>query len=262
MYLQDFKKLYKFIEDDAFVYFVPLRKIGTSKHDPLSKEIAKEVLKLGSSYIPANINIHDRFVTLQNFAKATNKRSNCLLTRHKTLMPIVSQMGLNIDELIRREVVLVKSIESCQRQEERKRTQRKQPIRPLGNTRITEELRMWVDDTYKELKKKETKSEDILYKRLRKTFKNRLRRQAPFVINGNVYYADLCLKSLRTIIEVDGGYHNTPEQKAKDMRRDSDFASIGYETIRCTNEQVTNKGFVKQLVERLLEKKKATKKCN
>ena len=68
------------------------------------------------------------------------------------------------------------------------------------------------------------------------------------MIDGKVYYADLCVKSLKLIIEVDGGYHNTDAQKKKDEERDKAFASIGYKTIRCSNEDACSKKFANELL--------------
>lgn len=52
-------------------------------------------------------------------------------------------------------------------------------------------------------------------------------------------YADFSLPALRCIIEIDGGYHNTPEQQLKDTDRENEIKrSVGYEVIHFTNEQV------------------------
>ena len=57
------------------------------------------------------------------------------------------------------------------------------------------------------------------------------------VIN-KFYVADIYLPELNLIVEVDGGYHTTEEQKEKDYDRDQDLKSVGYKVFRCTNEEV------------------------
>lgn len=57
------------------------------------------------------------------------------------------------------------------------------------------------------------------------------------VIN-KFYVADIYLPELNLIVEIDGGYHETEEQKEKDYNRDLDLKSVGYNVFRCTNEEV------------------------
>lgn len=57
------------------------------------------------------------------------------------------------------------------------------------------------------------------------------------VIN-KFYVADIYLPELNLVIEIDGGYHETEEQKEKDYSRDADLKSVGYKVFRCTNEEV------------------------
>lgn len=52
------------------------------------------------------------------------------------------------------------------------------------------------------------------------------------------YVADIYLPELNLIVEIDGGYHETEEQKEKDYDRDMDLKSAGYKVFRCTNEEV------------------------
>ena len=46
-----------------------------------------------------------------------------------------------------------------------------------------------------------------------------------------------CLKS-KLIIEVDGGYHFTPQQQAEDEMRTAYLQRMGFQVIRFTNEEV------------------------
>lgn len=264
MTIGEFNKIYKFMGKDTFIYFIPLRTINDRKLSPLSKEIAMEVRKSSLPHMLVNINIREKSKTfcLQNISQK-DRGSNSMLVKHKDLLKILPKFGLNADEAIIENIVIVQPIEFIQRQEARKRAIRKLPIKPITGRIKDEKLTKWIDDTYKGLKKSATPSEDKLYNKLHKALGNRVKRQSPFVIEGKVYYADLCIKSLKIIIEVDGGYHNTDSQKKKDTERDKAFASIGYETIRCSNEDACSKKYANELLKHIVslkEQKRAKKR--
>ena len=52
------------------------------------------------------------------------------------------------------------------------------------------------------------------------------------------FIADFYCHKARLIIEVDGGYHNTPEQYQYDSSRDAELENLGLKVIRFSNEQV------------------------
>jgi very-short-patch-repair endonuclease len=52
------------------------------------------------------------------------------------------------------------------------------------------------------------------------------------------YIVDFCDTVNKIIFEVDGGYHNTKEQRIKDYYRTKDLESLGYKVYRITNEEV------------------------
>lgn len=52
------------------------------------------------------------------------------------------------------------------------------------------------------------------------------------------YIVDFCDTANKIIFEVDGGYHNTVEQRKKDYFRTKDLRTLGYRVYRITNEQV------------------------
>lgn len=54
------------------------------------------------------------------------------------------------------------------------------------------------------------------------------------------YIADFYFPYTRTILEVDGGYHNDEEQKKKDAMRTKDLEEAGYKVFRISNEDVLN----------------------
>lgn len=84
-------------------------------------------------------------------------------------------------------------------------------------------------------KQNSTISEGILWERLRnKNIKYKFRRQ--HIID--IFIADFVCLEKKLIIEVDGGYHNTLEQKEADEIRTQILNEIGFKVIRFTNEQV------------------------
>lgn len=86
------------------------------------------------------------------------------------------------------------------------------------------------------LRKNETEAEKILWERIRnnqlKGYK--FRRQHPI----GLFIADFYCHQLKLIIEIDGEYHNLPEQIEKDLERTRILESNGLQLIRFTNEEV------------------------
>lgn len=64
----------------------------------------------------------------------------------------------------------------------------------------------------------------------------RFKRQHPILY----FIADFYCHKAKLIIEVDGGYHNLPEQYIYDKNRDKELEEFGLKVIRFTNEQVFN----------------------
>lgn len=56
--------------------------------------------------------------------------------------------------------------------------------------------------------------------------------------NIGKYIADFYVPSLRLVIEVDGGYHNSLEARVYDHERTAYFAGLGLLTIRFTNDEI------------------------
>lgn len=87
------------------------------------------------------------------------------------------------------------------------------------------------------LRNNQTPSESKLWKYLNKNqlgFK--FRRQHPI----STYIADFYCHSLKLVIEIDGEYHITDEQKSIDKSRTSELEQFGIKVIRFTNDQVIN----------------------
>lgn len=70
------------------------------------------------------------------------------------------------------------------------------------------------------MRREPTLSENALWQQLRRSQLNGhdFRRQHP--IPGTRFIADFYCKTLKLIIEVDGGYHNEPEQAERDRERE------------------------------------------
>lgn len=56
------------------------------------------------------------------------------------------------------------------------------------------------------------------------------------------YYADFAHEESKTVIEIDGAaYHSTPEQIARDKRRQAYIESSGWHVVRFSGKQTNNK---------------------
>lgn len=103
------------------------------------------------------------------------------------------------------------------------------------------QLDIWSEKKLENNEVASTKYEDQLFNKLYAIYRKRVKRQQKFIINGQVYFADIYMKAYKVVIEVDGGYHNTPEQTAKDERKDLDLSTMGLLVIRIKNEDIKTK---------------------
>lgn len=89
----------------------------------------------------------------------------------------------------------------------------------------------------KELKRKKTDSERKFERLLNKTgFKYSCQR--PFIAGEAFYICDYVLKEpISIVFEIDGGYHNTPEQSAKDHQKDEYLRARKFNVVRITNQR-------------------------
>ncbi len=103
----------------------------------------------------------------------------------------------------------------------------------------TANKKMWPElkDLSRENRKQKTPAEDKLWQKLRNNqFGSKVRRQ--HVIDG--FIIDFAFLNEKLLIEVDGEYHNDPEQKKYDDSRTEYLQSLGYKVIRFTNDEVIN----------------------
>ncbi len=104
----------------------------------------------------------------------------------------------------------------------------------------------------KELKKFPTEAESLLWEYLRnRQLGAKFNRQH---IIGDYIVDFVCIEK-GLIVEVDGGYHNTAEQRKADANRSEELARIGFEVIRFSNEEVflNINNVLKRIKDRLLE---------
>ncbi|MCU0389466.1 MAG: DUF559 domain-containing protein, partial [Chitinophagaceae bacterium] len=87
------------------------------------------------------------------------------------------------------------------------------------------------------MRKEPTEAERILWEELRnRKIEFKFRRQHP--VAG--FIADFACLEVWLLVEIDGGYHTTPEQKEYDNARNEYLKELGFTTIRFTNEEVIN----------------------
>lgn len=90
----------------------------------------------------------------------------------------------------------------------------------------------------KALRKNMTSSEKKLWQFLsgKKVLKLRFRTQQPI----NIFIADFYCHSLKLVIEIDGGIHESKSQKEYDIGRETELSEWGIKVIRFTNEEIEN----------------------
>jgi very-short-patch-repair endonuclease len=88
----------------------------------------------------------------------------------------------------------------------------------------------------RELRQKETATEDILWLALRNRRLNNLKFRRQHPIANTAFVADFLCYEARLIVELDGGIHKN--QQEADANRQSAIESEEYVVIRFTNEQI------------------------
>lgn len=62
-------------------------------------------------------------------------------------------------------------------------------------------------------------------------------RQYPINTGRKQYFADLYIPKLNCIVEIDGGYHYTKNQKRLDTNRSNGLWRLGYHVLRLSNKE-------------------------
>lgn len=76
-------------------------------------------------------------------------------------------------------------------------------------------------------------------------------RQFPIQTGRRTYFADLFIPSLRCIVEVDGGYHTTQQQKRKDTNRSQGIWRLGLHVMRLSNSDARSIDAIRAKLKRL-----------
>ncbi len=79
-------------------------------------------------------------------------------------------------------------------------------------------------------------------------------RQQPIATGRKLYFADIYLPEIKTIIEADGGYHYTQNQKRKDNNRSSGIWRLGYHVVRLNNHDAKDIDKIKAKIALILRK--------
>lgn len=130
---------------------------------------------------------------------------------------------------VTKESLLNKTLRTLMTSEFKNRTQAY-----LNSLSGSEKVVNWATENMCELMKNSTKAELSVFWKLHKS-KIKFLYQAPFLFKTNIYFADFYLQDKNLILEIDGEYHETQEQKANDRKRDSDFKKHGIKTVRIPN---------------------------
>lgn len=111
----------------------------------------------------------------------------------------------------------------------------------------------WIQQRRAELGSKTSDAEKAAYKILC-SLGYKVVRQQPIYTGRKIYFADLYLPELKTIIEIDGGYHYTSKQKRLDNNRSSGMWRMGYHVFRLSNKDARDINKIKAKLIRLTSK--------
>lgn len=117
----------------------------------------------------------------------------------------------------------------------------------LAKLKVSESKRDWIETTMYTLRSKANVYERKLID-LFTANKVAFIHQAPFILDGKIYFADFFLPDENIIVEIDGNYHSGISQKSYDNDRDRAFKSYNMKTIRISNELVKEATKLKQIL--------------
>ena len=110
-----------------------------------------------------------------------------------------------------------------------------------------------LEEYSKELKIKATPAEKE-FKNLLKELKIKFVFQKPITYKKGVsYIMDFYLPLDKICIEIDGGYHDTPEQIAKDIIRTKHLTEMHIKVLRIKNDEVFDKNFAVEFINGMLD---------
>lgn len=133
----------------------------------------------------------------------------------------------------------------------RNKHKRKVSKKQLCGFKSYRQLENWMVETRNKLVENSTDAERKVMELL-ELHNVKYRFQFP-VFAGKWYFVDFFLPDIKTVIEVDGGYHDTTEQIEKDMAREKDIMKEkGWKFVRVKNSETDD----------VMEKLKKTVKFN
>lgn len=92
----------------------------------------------------------------------------------------------------------------------------------------------WIRQRRAELSSHTSQAEKCAYRNLLRLGYNPVR-QYPIWTGKRIYFADLYIRELRLVIEIDGGYHTTSNQKRLDKNRSGGLWRLGLHVVRLSN---------------------------
>ena len=92
----------------------------------------------------------------------------------------------------------------------------------------------WIRQRRADLMAKTSDAEKTAY-RLLCSLGYKVIRQHPISTGKRLYFADLYLPQLKTVVEIDGGYHYTKNQRRLDINRSCGLWRLGYHVLRLNN---------------------------
>lgn len=99
---------------------------------------------------------------------------------------------------------------------------------------IRKSKREWIVDARMRLQESSNKYEHLFGNFLLKHNVHFIH-QAPFVVDGHIYFADFYLPEKRIVVEIDGTYHDGYCQRTKDKDRTDDLKFAGAKVVRIKN---------------------------
>ena len=153
---------------------------------------------------------------------------------------LLSSIGVTLDIAITTSKVYTYSYQEYKEQNS-KNAIRRRKTGDKRNCKITKDSSVyeWSKNTKDILTEKSPIYENIVLNYLDRNGFN-CKTQEPFRIESNIFFADIYIPKKRVVVEVDGGYHKTKEQTAKDKKRDKLFNSIKIKTFRINNKETLN----------------------
>lgn len=79
-------------------------------------------------------------------------------------------------------------------------------------------------------------------------------RQKALDTGRHIYFADIYIPSLRLVLEIDGGYHNTQRQRRLDGNRSSAIRRLGLHVYRLPNRDARNPAKIEAKLRRLIKR--------